>query len=58
MGIVQFDLFKKDMIIMPINLGNMHWVCAAINIEKQRFEYYDSMGKINYNVLSVSSMKQ
>lgn len=49
----QFDLFKKDIIIMPVNLGNMHWVCAAINVEKQRFEYYDSMGKINYNVLAV-----
>lgn len=48
----KFDLFKKDIIIMPVNLGNAHWVCAAINIEKQRFEYYDSMGKINLQVLN------
>ena len=49
----QFDIFKKDIIIMPINLGNAHWVCAAINISKKRFEYYDSMGRINYAVLEV-----
>ena len=50
----KFDLFQKDIIIMPINLGNAHWVCAAINISKKRFEYYDSMGKINYPILEVS----
>ena len=52
----QVDLFKKDIVIMPVNLGNMHWVCAAINIEKQRFEYYDSMGQMNYNVTEVGSV--
>lgn len=49
----KFDLFQKDIILMPINLGNAHWVCAAINIAKKRFEYYDSMGRINYGVLQV-----
>lgn len=38
------DVFAKDRIIVPINLGNAHWVCAAINPAQKRFEYYDSMG--------------
>ncbi|ORY55013.1 hypothetical protein BCR35DRAFT_310206, partial [Leucosporidium creatinivorum] len=39
-----FDTFSKSLIIIPINLGNSHWVCSAINLEKKRFEYYDSLG--------------
>ncbi|WFD32804.1 Ulp1 peptidase [Malassezia sp. CBS 17886] len=38
------DLFTKDLILFPINLGQTHWVCAAINLRLRRFEYYDSMG--------------
>lgn len=41
---VQFDLFEKDMIIFPINMGNLHWTAAAINLKLKRFEYYDSLG--------------
>ncbi|CEQ39194.1 SPOSA6832_00708 [Sporobolomyces salmonicolor] len=40
----QFDVFAKDIIIFPVNLNNSHWSCAAINLEKKRFEYYDSFG--------------
>ena len=38
----KFDTFKKDLIIIPVHLG-MHWVCAAINLRRKRFEYYDSL---------------
>ncbi|PWZ02668.1 cysteine proteinase [Testicularia cyperi] len=41
------DIFSKDLVLFPINLGNAHWVCGAINIRKRRFEYYDSMGHRN-----------
>ena len=34
----------KDLILLPINVGQAHWVCAAINLRLRRFEYYDSMG--------------
>lgn len=40
----QFDTFEKDIIIVPINHNNSHWVCAAVNIALKRFEYYDSLG--------------
>ncbi|GAA5957878.1 hypothetical protein JCM21900_001295 [Sporobolomyces salmonicolor] len=40
----KFDVFAKDIIIFPVNLNNSHWSCAAINLEKKRFEYYDSFG--------------
>ncbi|KAG8951300.1 Smt3-specific protease [Tulasnella sp. 424] len=38
------DIFSKDIILIPVNLGNAHWTCAAINMKKKRIEYYDSMG--------------
>lgn len=50
---MQFDTFAKDKIIVPINLGNQHWVCAAINIKEKRFEYYDSLGNANNKVYAV-----
>ncbi|QRW00650.1 Ulp1 protease family, carboxy-terminal catalytic domain protein [Ceratobasidium sp. AG-Ba] len=40
----KFDIFKKDVVLLPVNIGNMHWTCAAINFAKKRIEYYDSMG--------------
>lgn len=43
----RIDIFSKDIILFPINLGNSHWVCGAINMRKHRFEYYDSMGAPN-----------
>ncbi|WVR03281.1 hypothetical protein IAU60_000272 [Kwoniella sp. DSM 27419] len=38
------DIFAQDVVAFPVNIGNMHWTAAAINIEKKRLEYYDSMG--------------
>lgn len=29
--------------LLPINLGNTHWVCAVVDFPRQRIEYYDSM---------------
>jgi sentrin-specific protease 1 len=43
----KIDIFSKDLVIFPINLGNAHWVCGAINLRYRRFEYYDSMGHRN-----------
>ncbi|GAA6030010.1 hypothetical protein JCM8097_009213 [Rhodosporidiobolus ruineniae] len=40
----KFDTFAKDTIIIPINQGGSHWVCAAVNIRDKRIEYYDSLG--------------
>jgi Ulp1 family protease len=52
----QFDTFAKDIIIVPINLGGSHWVCAAVNFEKKRIEYYDSLGKARPAVYAVRSL--
>ncbi|GAA6062993.1 hypothetical protein JCM10212_004975 [Sporobolomyces blumeae] len=40
----RFDVFEKDIMIVPININNSHWTCAAVNIRDKRFEYYDSLG--------------
>ncbi|KDQ12790.1 hypothetical protein BOTBODRAFT_112325, partial [Botryobasidium botryosum FD-172 SS1] len=39
----KIDIFKKDILLVPVNLGNAHWTCAAINMRLKRVEYYDSM---------------
>ncbi|WVQ82951.1 hypothetical protein IAT38_005087 [Cryptococcus sp. DSM 104549] len=38
------DIFGLDVLVFPINQGNMHWTACAINFAKKRIEYYDSMG--------------
>ena len=47
------DLFSKDIILFPINIGNAHWVCGAINMRKHRFEYYDSLGAANKSAFTL-----
>ncbi|PWN90968.1 cysteine proteinase, partial [Acaromyces ingoldii] len=37
------DIFKKDLVLIPINMNDTHWICAAINLRRRRFELYDSM---------------
>ncbi|KAJ1030316.1 hypothetical protein NDA16_001226 [Ustilago loliicola] len=49
----RIDIFSKDIILFPINLGNSHWVCGAINMRKHRFEYYDSMGAPNKSAFNL-----
>lgn len=41
--LVQIDIFEKDIVVFPINLRNVHWICGAINFKDKRFECYDSM---------------
>lgn len=49
----RIDIFSKDIILFPINLGNRHWVCGAINMRKHRFEYYDSLGTPNRSAFTL-----
>lgn len=37
------DVFGKDKILFPVNLGNTHWVTGCIDFRRKRVEYYDSM---------------
>ncbi|EKM49025.1 uncharacterized protein PHACADRAFT_107697 [Phanerochaete carnosa HHB-10118-sp] len=39
----KFDLFSKDIVLIPVNHNNSHWTGAAINFRKKRIESYDSM---------------
>ncbi|KAK0233372.1 cysteine proteinase [Armillaria fumosa] len=39
----KFDIFAKDMVLIPVNHNNMHWTAAAINFRCKRIESYDSM---------------
>ncbi|KDE02803.1 hypothetical protein MVLG_06662 [Microbotryum lychnidis-dioicae p1A1 Lamole] len=52
----RFDPFKKDRIIVPINQGGNHWVCAAVNLRDKRFEYFDSLGNGSKKVYKLLRM--
>ncbi|SPO20019.1 related to Sentrin-specific protease 1 [Ustilago trichophora] len=52
----RIDIFSKDLILFPINLGNAHWVCGAINMRHHRFEYYDSLGSYNARAFELMRM--
>jgi sentrin-specific protease 1 len=41
----KIDIFKKDLVLIPINQGNAHWTSAVINFKHKRIEAYDSMGE-------------
>ncbi|KAJ7806000.1 hypothetical protein B0H14DRAFT_3882551 [Mycena olivaceomarginata] len=36
------DIFDKDIILIPINIGNVHWIVAVINHRLKRIEIHDS----------------
>lgn len=40
---MQVDIFAKDLILFPINVGGVHWTCGAIDLKRKTIEYYDSM---------------
>eukprot|EP00041_Stephanoeca_diplocostata_P036487 m.1334862 g.1334862 ORF g.1334862 m.1334862 type:complete len:637 (-) comp24877_c0_seq4:2180-4090(-) len=35
--------FGYDKVVIPLNLGNMHWCCGIIDFRRKRLEVYDSM---------------
>lgn len=49
----KFDLFSKDILLIPVNHNNSHWTAAAINFRKKRIHSYDSMGTARQEVHKV-----
>ena len=40
----KFDLFSKDVILIPVNHNDSYWTTAAINFRRKRIELYNSTG--------------
>jgi sentrin-specific protease 1 len=38
------NIFNLKYIFVPINIDNMHWTLAVIDMEEKRIQYYDSYG--------------
>ena len=32
-----------DRLVIPVNLGNQHWVCVVVHLKEKRIEYADSL---------------
>lgn len=37
------DIASLDLVLVPINIDNFHWVLAAVDARRRRFVYFDSM---------------
>jgi len=37
------DIGSIDRVIIPVNVGNLHWVLVVIDVQARQFQYYDSM---------------
>lgn len=44
----KINVLERDIILIPVNLSNYHWVCAYVDIRNRRFVYLDSMHKDDY----------
>lgn len=48
----KIDIFKCDIIPVPVHVGNVHWCMAIIHLKEKTIKYYDSMGSPNRAVLN------
>uniref|UniRef100_A0A1B0BYW3 Ubiquitin-like protease family profile domain-containing protein n=1 Tax=Glossina palpalis gambiensis TaxID=67801 RepID=A0A1B0BYW3_9MUSC len=46
------DIFSKDILLIPINLAQVHWSIVIINLKERTIKYYDSMGYSNPQILA------
>uniref|UniRef100_A0A0N5CES1 ULP_PROTEASE domain-containing protein n=1 Tax=Strongyloides papillosus TaxID=174720 RepID=A0A0N5CES1_STREA len=49
----KIDIFQMKYIFVPINLNNVHWCMAIIDVPKKEIRYCDSMRKRNTDALNV-----
>ena len=45
------NIFQLKSITFPINVNNMHWTLARINLDTRIIEYFDSMGNLGATYL-------
>lgn len=38
------DLLSKELLLVPVNVGNEHWVLLAADLKRKRISCYDSLG--------------
>ncbi|XP_037958920.1 uncharacterized protein LOC119688313 [Teleopsis dalmanni] len=46
------DIFKKDIILIPVFVNGVHWSLAIIHLKNKSIKYYDSKGLPNSKVLN------
>jgi sentrin-specific protease 1 len=47
------NIFELDKIVMPVNVGGMHWCLAVIYIQEKKIQYYDSMSGSGMSTLKI-----
>lgn len=47
----KFNIFEKDKVFCPVNIGNSHWTLGVIYVQKKEIRYYDSMASLGRRFL-------
>lgn len=47
------SMFDCDRVIVPINIGNLHWVCVGIDLQHQQIVYLDSLAGEESSILEL-----
>ncbi|KAG9304076.1 hypothetical protein G9A89_005986 [Geosiphon pyriformis] len=42
------NLFDKELVFIPINLDQVHWILAVINMKDRQIQIWDSLGRTRY----------
>jgi sentrin-specific protease 1 len=50
----KIDIFALDKVLVPVNLSNLHWVLAVIDMKQQSVTYMDPLLNDNNVCLEVS----
>lgn len=46
------DVLSKDLLLIPVNLGGMHWVLAGVDMRHRCFVYLDSLYGVDDSVVT------
>jgi len=47
----KLDVFSFDQILVPVNIANIHWALAVLDLTEKKLIYYDSLGQTSETVL-------
>jgi sentrin-specific protease 1 len=46
------DIFSYELVLIPVHLG-LHWCLAAVDFDRRKVSYYDSLGSSNSTCLDL-----
>ena len=48
------DLFTQDILLVPINIDNVHWTLLVVCLQEKLIQYFGETVTINWRYMSLS----